>query len=196
MNVGCQTLYNLSIKPTIDFYFLYFSNSTFIDEIAKYVTCYYYQESKFPADHTDILPLLPAASSQNIKVENFKYLIRDSTFTGIAKYNFELKNLKIESFVDDTINSHIDSIRVYKSNGTLTFVDSIMYKGEKVFIVEILTTDISGSLYWNRDSSYYDDYKSSQILNSSANNYSIIKDTIQINKSCQKESGFGIKEEE
>lgn len=187
---GCQSLYNWTIRPTFDFYLLHFFNSIFIVADAKYVTCYYYQESKFPESYFDIMPLLPDNSIDDIKVRDSTFLIRDHSFNGIAKYNFKLKNFKIGQSVADTTDSYFDSIKVYDCQGTLTFTDSIIYKDEKAFIIEVLITDINGALYWNGDSSYYDEYKSSHILNSSPDNYSITKDTIQISKSCQK--GYGV----
>ncbi len=189
---GCQTFYNWTIRPTLDFYFLHFFNSMFIDEVAKYVTCYYYQENKFPDSHFDIMPLLPDNSINDIKVRDSTFLIRDYNFIGIAKYEFKIKNLKIETFVDDTTDSYLDSIKVYECNGTLTFTDSIYYEAEKTFIVEILISDINGTLYWNGDSSYYDENKSRQILNSSSSNYSVVNDTIQISKTYQKNNGLEI----
>jgi hypothetical protein len=175
------------------FYLLHFFSSIFIIADAKYVTCYYYQENKFPESYFDILPLLPDNLTDDIEARDSKFLVRDHNFTGIAKYNFKLKNFKIEKSAADTTDSYFDSIKVYDCKGTLTFTDSIFYKDEKAFIIEILITNINGSLYWNGDSSYYDDYKSSQILNSSPNNSSIVKDTIQISKSCQKGYGLEIK---
>ncbi len=189
---GCQTFYNWTIRPNLDFYFLHFFNSMFIDEVAKYVTCYYYLENKFPDSHFDIMPLLPDDSINDIKVKDSTFLIRDYNFIGIAKYEFKIKNLKIETFVDDTTDSYLDSIKVYECNGTLTFTDSIYYEAEKTFIVEILISDINGTLYWNGDSSYYDENKSRQILNSSSSNYSVVNDTIQISKTCQKNNGLEI----
>ena len=189
---GCQSLYNLTIRPAVDLYFIHFFNSIFIIADAKYITCYYYEESKFPESYSDILPLLSDDPNDDFKLKDSKFLIRDHNFTGIAKYNFKLKNFKIGQSIADTTDSYFDSIKVYDCNGILTFTDSILYKDEKAFVIEVLITDIIGTLYWNGDSSYYDKFNSSQLLISSQDNYSIIKDTIQISKSCQKGYGFEI----
>jgi hypothetical protein len=186
---GCQSFIQMIIGPMMEFYFLHLLNSLFIDEVAKDVTCFYYQHNKFPASHIEILPLLSPNSIGNNKVKDNTFLRQDSSFKGIAKYDFELNNYLIITSITDTTDSSIDSIRIYKCIGTLIFADSIFKETERSFIIEILITDIIGSLYRKKDSTYFDDYISRQMLNSTEN-YGIFKDTIAINKSCQE--GYGV----
>jgi hypothetical protein len=119
----------------------------------------------------------------------------DSTFRGIAKFDFELKNYSILAITADTTDSSFDSVRIYRSIGTISFVDSITHSNEKAFIVEILTTSIVGSVYWNSDSTYIDHNNYNHFLDNSENK-NIVTDTIQISRSCQKGYGFEIKKKQ
>jgi len=166
-----------------------------IDVFAKYITCYYHQQNKFPHSHSDILPLLHANLSNDISIRDAGFLIRDSTYTGLAQYNFELKNYTIATFIEDSTDSYIDSIRTYKCVGTLSFMDTIVHKNEKAYTIEIKITSINGVVYWGQDSTYIDDYSSSHFLNNSDNN-NFVRDTIQVSRSCQKENGLEIKSDQ
>jgi hypothetical protein len=186
---GCHSFYDLTIRPAVDFSFLFFYNSMIIDIYAKYITCYYFQQNKFPESHSNILPFFIANSSDDISIRDATILMRDTSYTGLARYNFKLKKYTKATFNEDSTDSNIDSIRTFKCTGTLTFVDSIVHKKEKAYTVEIKITSINGVVYWNNDSTYIDDYSSSHFLNSSEND-NFFRDTIQISRSCQK--GYGL----
>jgi len=69
-----------------------------IDVYAKYITCYYFQQNKFPESQSDILPFLIATSSDDISIRDAAILIRDTCYTGLARYYFKLKKSTIATF--------------------------------------------------------------------------------------------------